>query len=184
MHKFTFKTLLATPFLCLALLSCQNEELSTGASELPQEAQETVDYLVEYEGYDSNLFKFDPKTNSLIYNGDYAIAADTKANMDRTDQEARENGIVSKNQWMGNSRVAYSNSRNIKYYFVTGDVANPNYNFPREYYSAFSWAAYHWSRVSPNINFRRVYNQRDANVIVAGYSDSRDVAWARAQLPR
>ncbi len=182
-HKFTFKTLLATPLLCLALIGCQNEELSTGGPDIPEEALETFNYLVEFEGYSPDKFTVDQTTKSLIYNQDIAIDFNTRANMLNAEQEAQDDEIVSKNQWMGSSGVLYSNSRNITYYFEQGNP-NRDFDFPDEYKSAFGWAAYHWSRVSPNINFRRVYSRRDAQISLSGWTDRNDRAWARAQLPK
>ncbi len=174
-HKFTFSSFLVVSLLCFISISCQKEDDAFTEQELPPGAQKTFEYLTEVEGYNPDFLEVDFSTESFIFNNDIAISFDTKANIDKyTPNIEKEDS--EKNQWIGSSGVSYENSRRITYYYEN--------NFPDEYKNAFSWAAYHWSRVSPNINFNRTTNRNTAHVLVSSYYDSGDSAWARAQLPR
>lgn len=160
--------------LCLYLTvvfimnSCSNEETETLTQKLTPEAQKTFDYLVQTEDYNPDLLKVDYNTKSFIYDNDASLAFGIEKNI--------KNQLAGKNQWIGNSRILYENSRNITYYY--------EHNFPSQYAYAFSWATYHWSRVSPNINFRQTSNRNSARVLIGSYYDANDSAWARAELPK
>ncbi|CAL2092022.1 conserved protein of unknown function [Tenacibaculum sp. 190524A02b] len=160
--------LVATLIVC----SCQKNETET-SEQLTAEAQKTFNYLTKVENYSPDLLKVDYKTKSFIYDNDAALAFGIEKNVP---PKIKGNDSAQRNQWMGNSGVLYVNSRNITYYLEN--------NFPNQYSNAFAWAAYHWSRVSPNINFRRTNNRNTARVLVSSYYNASDRAWARAQLPR
>ncbi len=174
-HKFKFKLFLATILLCV---SCQKEELNSEdleqqKQELTKEAKATLEYLTE-KGF--NIYDLTPnfERKTFVYQGDIDIPFDLKFNIDESNLDEEDSQL--KNQWFfGGSGVYYSNSRDITYY-----VEN---NFPNYLVNSLGWATYHWSRVSPNINYRRTYNRNSADILVGAYYNSNDGAWARAAIP-
>ncbi len=178
-HKFTFNSLLATSLLCILCISCQNEDLDQNdvnqEQTLTKEAKATLSYLTDH-GYSRE--DLSPNSESRTFDvGDISIPFSLKANLDKNRvTEEEEEGVQSKNQWYYvGSGVYYSNSRNIEYYIER--------NFPRRFEYEVSWAAYHWSRVSPNINFRRTYTRSRADILIGSWYSTSDRAWARAALP-
>ncbi len=174
-HKFKLILFLTTALFCY---SCQTEDLdqeglNQGEQTLTKEAKATLDFLID-QGYsvDHLTPNFDSKT--FIYGGDIAFPFELKGNLDKNQPE--EKSINEKNQWyrVGNG-VYYSNSRDITYYIER--------NFPRQFEYEFSWAAYHWSRISPNINIRRTYTRSQADILVGTWYQTNTAAWARAALP-
>ncbi len=174
-HKFKLILFLTTVLLCYG---CQNEDLDQEGliqegQTLTKEAKATLEFLKE-QGYSTNDLtpNFDSKT--FIYGGDIAFPFELKGNLDKS--QLKKVGTDEKNQWyrVGNG-VYYSNSRDITYYIER--------NFPRQFEYEFSWAAYHWSRASPNINIRRTYTRSQADILVGTWYSTSDRAWARAALP-
>ncbi|WP_299438417.1 hypothetical protein [uncultured Aquimarina sp.] len=170
-HKFKLILVLVTVLLSF---SCQNEDLNQEdlyqeEQALSKEAKSTLDFLVE-QGYSSENLTPDFEQKSFIYGDDMAFPFELKGNLDKN------RPTDAKNQWyrIGNG-VYYSNSRDITYYIER--------NFPRQFEYEFSWAAYHWSRISPNINIRRTYTRSQADILVGAWYQTNTNAWARAALP-
>ncbi len=174
-HKFKLSIFLTTILLCA---SCQNEDLDQDnvnqvEYSLSKEARATLTYLIE-QGYSEESLKPDFSNETFIYGDDIAFSFNYKGNLDKN--QPKEGSVEGKNQWyrVGNG-VYYSNSRDITYYIER--------NFPRRFEYEFSWAAYHWSRISPNINIRRTYTRSQADILVGTWYQTNTAAWARAALP-
>ncbi|PKV51867.1 hypothetical protein ATE84_3967 [Aquimarina sp. MAR_2010_214] len=173
-HKFKLSIFLTTILLCA---SCQNdgldqEDLNQEEQSLSKEATATLDYLIE-KGYSKEDLIPNFKDEAFIHD-DYVIPFALKGNMDKN--PSKKGSVQEKNQWnyVGNG-VYYSNSRNVSYYVER--------NYPRDLEYVLSWAAYHWSRSSANINIRRTYTRSSADILVGSWYNSNEVAWARALLP-
>ncbi len=173
-HKFQLSLVLVTILLCY---SCQNEDLDQGdvnldEKSLSKDARETKAFLME-QGYSDEDLIVDHERKSFVV-GDAHYSFSLFKNIKKSKLNQPQEG--EKNQWFfGGYGVYYSNSRDITYYYEN--------NFPGYLEYAFSWATYHWSSVSPNINYRRTYDRNTADILVSSYYDSGDRAWARAQLP-
>ncbi|MDY8137932.1 hypothetical protein [Aquimarina sp. 2201CG5-10] len=173
-HKFKLSLFLVTTLL---YVSCQNEDLQESVDPVEQtltkKAEATLDFLIE-QGYSVHDLKPDFESETFIFGDDIAFPFELKGNLDKN--KPNEETTDQRNQWyyVGNG-VYYSNSRNINYYIER--------NFPRSLEYEFSWAAYHWSRVSPNINIRRTYTRSSADILVGAWYSTSDRAWARAALP-
>ncbi|GAA4272396.1 M57 family metalloprotease [Aquimarina gracilis] len=174
LHKFKLNLFLIT---ILLFASCQNESLQDDLDSVEQtltkDARATMDFLID-QGYSSNDLIPNFQNKTFIYAGDMEFSFDLIKNLKKN--RIIEESSVEKNQWyfVGNG-VYYENSRNITYYIER--------NFPRSLEYEFSWAAYHWSRISPNINIRRTYTRSQADILVGTWYSTSDGAWARAALP-
>ena len=173
-HKFKLSIFLATILLCI---SCQNdgldqEGLNQEKQSLSKEATATLDYLIE-KGFSEEDLTPNFKDEGFMH-GDIVIPFTLKGNIDKN--RPKKGNVQEKNQWYYNGNgVYYSNSRDIRYYLES--------SFPTNLEYALSWAAYHWSISSANINFSRTYNRSSADILIGTWYNSNEVAWARAALP-
>ncbi|WP_106792812.1 hypothetical protein [Aquimarina sp. Aq78] len=173
-HKFKLSIFLTTILLCV---SCQNdgldqEDLNQEERPLSKEATATLDYLIE-RGFSKEDLIPNFKDEAFMQ-GDMMIPFALKSNRDAN--PPKKGSIQEKNRWFfGGVGVYYSNSRDIRYY-----VEN---NYPRNLEYALSWAAWHWSVSSRNINISRTYNRSSADILVGSWYNSNEGAWARALLP-
>ncbi|WP_298779385.1 M57 family metalloprotease [uncultured Polaribacter sp.] len=168
--------LITLVLLCTFIQSCNHEDSSLIEEvKLTDEAQKTFNYLVEVENYDPNSLKVDYDTNSFFYEDDIAISFGVEEYQEERQASIKgSNNESARNRWFGGT-VYYSNSRNITYYV--------NSNFPSNYNSALYYAIRHWNAASRNINFTKVNNSKQADIVIGGYYNSRDNAWARAEIP-
>ncbi len=172
---FNSKTKTSLFFAILLCMSCQNENLhEEHANEvketLPEDAMETLSFLKD-QGYSEERLVPDLEREAFIYADDMAIPFDLKSNLNKNSPEDTQ-----KNQWyLSLYGVFYVNSKRIAYYI--------DYDFPSEYILEFAWAAYHWSRVSPNININRTYSRYSADIVLGAYYNENTGAYATAALP-
>lgn len=176
-----FKTKIKLSYLLISSLlfaSCQNENTSSAEQELSLEAQKTFEYLTEVRGISPNDLSIDHEKQSFVFGNDAYITFNLKGNLDKNgfvnDGEFSAKG--KKNQWFYGAGVKYYQTQRIAYYVSSG--------FPREYVEAIKRAAYHWSRVSPNIDIRRTYRRSDGDIYLSSYTNRNTGAWATAQLPQ
>ncbi|MEW7277537.1 M57 family metalloprotease [Aquimarina sp. 2201CG1-2-11] len=155
----------------MTLISCEKESLNDEPFGLPDNAQETLDYLTEILGYDENDIQTDIDSEEFFV-GDMGISFNYVQN--RSLARTSSNGLEAKNQWIGQD-VSHSHSRDITY-FMEAD-------FPQAYRSPFSWAAWHWSSVSANISIRSTNTRANADVILSTFNDNNTGAFARAGGP-
>ncbi len=163
-------------FLAILLcMSCQSENLYEEPENevkmtLPEDAMATLNFLKD-QGYLEEDLEPDLAREAFIYAEDMAIPFGLKPNLDKNVPDDAQ-----KNQWyLSLYGVFYVNSRNITYYI--------DYDFPSEYILEFAWAAYHWSKVSPNININRTYSRYSADIVLGAYYNENTGAYATAALP-
>ncbi len=151
-------------------ISCQNESVNEEQPELPANAQATLNYLTKTMGYDESDFVVNLESEEFLQ-GDMGISFDLVKNLEESGLASESSG---KNQWL-NMAVTYNNTKSIYYYMES--------NFPQNYKTPFSWAAWHWTVKSSNISIRRTYTKSQADIVLSTFDDSNTGAYARAGGP-